>query len=204
MVAHHVHDALNQVRRLQELVLDKKMFKGYSGGARVLSGLVALVTAGILSAAPVPRTTTAHLAGWGMALTLALLLNYGALAKWFLFNPEVRRDPRMLKPAIDALPALAVGAVLSAALAMAGQYQFLVGVWMSLYGLAQTAYRKSLPPGIYGVGLVYILCGLICLLMPGLSFLNPWPMGLIFFAGELAGGVILRQNHFTTSKEKQE
>lgn len=202
MVAHHIHDALGQVRRLQELILDKAMFRGYSGSARVLSGLIALVTAAVLSTALVPRTENAHLAGWGIALSLALILNYGALAKWFLFSPETRRDPRMLKPAVDALPALAVGATLSVALVVAGQHRLLFGTWMSLYGLAQTAYRKSLPPGIYGVGLVYILCGLLCLLMPAMSFLNPWPMGFIFFAGELAGGVILRHNAVAIQNEE--
>jgi len=191
MIAHHIHDALTQVRRLQDLVLEKRMFQGYSGRARVFSGVTALAAAALLDCPWVPRTDRAHLAGWALALTAALLLNYGALAWWFLFDPTVRRNPRLIKPAIDAIPALLVGAVLSVALIIAGQYHLLVGVWMSLYGLAQVAYRQSLPPGIYRVGLAYMLCGAACLLAPHLAFTNPWPMGLTFLFGEAAGGYVL-------------
>ena len=46
--------------------------------------------------------------------------------------------------------------------------------------------------GIIAVGLFYQVAGIVCLLAPGISFLNPWPMGLVFFAGESVGGWILR------------
>lgn len=191
MIAHHVHDALAQVHRLQDLVLEKRMFQGYSGRARILSGLTAVGAAAVLDLGWIPRTDAAHLAGWGLALVVAVLLNYGALAWWFLFDPTVRRNPRLIKPAIDAVPALAIGAILSLALVLAHQYRLLFGVWMSLYGLSQVAYRQSLPSGIYRVGLVYMVCGTACLLIPVVSFTNPWPMGLTFLFGELAGGYVL-------------
>ncbi len=191
MIARHIHDALDQVHRLQDLVLEKRMFQGYSGRARMLSGATALAAAAVLDSPWVPHTNPAHLAGWGLALVVALLLNYGALTWWCLFDPGVRRNPRLVKPAVDAVPALAVGAVLSVALVLAGQYRLLFGVWMSLYGLAQVAYRQSLPTGIYRVGLIYILCGAVCLFAPSLSFTNPWPMGLTFALGECAGGYVL-------------
>ncbi len=191
MIARHIHDALAQVRRLQELVLEKHRFHGYSGRARILSGITAVTAAAVLASPWVPRDERVHLAGWGLALVVAGLFNYGALAWWFLFDPAVRRNPRLLKPAIDALPALLIGAVLSAALVQAGQYRLLFGTWMSLYGLAQVAYRQSLPPGIYRVGLLYMVCGAGCLLVPAVSFTNPWPMGLTFLFGELAGGWVL-------------
>ena len=191
MIARHVHDALAQVKRLQSLILERRFFEGYSGRARVLSGFAALGCACLLDSGLLPCTPAAHLAGWTAALLMALALNYGALAWWFLFDPEVRRNARLLKPAVDAVPALAVGAVLSAALIVAGQHRLLFGAWMSLYGLAQVAYRQSLPPGIYAVGLGYLLAGAVCLLAPAVIFLNPWPMGIVFFVGELTGGAVL-------------
>ena len=190
MIAHHVHDALSQVRRLQSLLLERSMFEGYSGKARAVSGIVTLINTVVLASALVPRTPAAHLAAWAITLAVALLLNYVALIWWFLFDPRVRRNPRMLKPAVDAVPALAVGAVLSLATILAGQYQFLFGIWMCLYGLAQVAYRQSLPRGIYAVGLAYLIAGAVCLLTAA-PFVNPWPMGLTFFLGEMAGGFIL-------------
>lgn len=194
MIANHIHDALAQVRKLREIVLEKRLFKGYSGKARIVSGMVSLVGAATLSSDAISATPRAHLAGWCVVLIVGLVVNYAALARWFLFSSEAGRDALMLKPAIDAVPALAVGAILSMALILTAQYNLLFGIWMSLYGLAQMAYRQSMPPGIYAIGLCYVACGTFCLLWPGISFTNPWPMGIIFCLGELAGGCILMKS----------
>ena len=190
MIAHHIHDALAQVRRLQGLILERQLFRGYSGKARLLCGLLSIIGAGVI-AGHAEGGPTAVLLGWGAVLLAGLLLNYCSLLYWFLFDREVRRNPAMLKPALDAVPALAVGAVLTVALIRLGAHDLLYGTWMALYGLAQVSYKKSLPQGIYSVGIGYIACGVFCLLNPAVSFLNPWPMGAVFFVGECAGGAIL-------------
>lgn len=193
MIANHIHDALGQVRRLQELVLDKHMFRGYSGKARLACGAMTLLAAAAMSSRWMPSSPAAHLAGWCSLLAAALIANYGALALWFLFDRDVQRDWHRLKPAVDALPALAGGAVMTVALAAGGQYDYLFGTWMVFYGLAQTAYRKSLPPGIYGVGLCYLACGTMLLLCRCIPFTQPWPMALVFILGETAGGLLLHR-----------
>lgn len=217
MIASHIHDALDQVRRLQETIITKKMFRGYSGRARLLSGLAALLGAATLSfCSLIPATPAAHLIGWAIVLIVSVLLNYLALLYWFLFDAEVRRNPLMLKPALDALPALAVGGVLTLPLLAASQFNLLPGMWMCLYGLAQVSYRQSLPPGIYRVGLTYIVCGATLLLLssgtlllPGieseaLAFTNPWPMGISFFVGEWTGGAIMLEHDYRTHQESPE
>jgi hypothetical protein len=150
-----------------------------------------MLGAGALASPLVPREPLAHLLGWGIVLGLGLLCNYAALAYWFWRDADVRRNPARLKPAIDAIPALAVGAAFSLAAIFRLQYDLLFGIWMSLYGLAQVAYRRALPRGIYYVGLGYLACGAFCLLSPDISFTNPWPMGLVFLVGEWLGGGIL-------------
>lgn len=203
MVADNIHDALAQVRTLQEFIVERNLFKGYSGTARLIAGAAAVAGALVLSLAPVPGTARAHLLGWGAVLAVALFANYAALVYWFLFDSEARRDPLMLRPALDALPALVVGAALTLAVVRAGQYDLLFGMWMCLYGLAQAAYRNSLPRGIYAAALFYLFCGAWCLLWPGVRFLQPWPMGLVFGAGEIAGGAVLILDHRRTSAEKE-
>jgi len=198
MPQNDIDDALSQVRLMQDLVATKRRFQGYSGFARVLSGAVALLATIVMASSHVDDTPIAHLIGWGVVLFLGIVFNYAALGYWFLFNKHVRRNPIMLKPAVDALPALAVGATLSLALILREHYDLLFGAWMALYGLAQVAYRQSLPSGIYGVGLGYILCGMYCLISPYVTFTNPWPMGIVFLAGEWTGGIILyvtKQRH---------
>jgi len=193
-----IDDALSQVRLMQDLVATKRRFQGYSGLARVLSGTLALLASMVMASSRVDDTPMAHLIGWGVVLFLGIIFNYAALGYWFLFNEHVRRNPVMLKPAVDALPALAVGAALSLALILRGEYDLLFGAWMTLYGLAQVAYRQSLPSGIYAVGVGYVLCGMYCLVSPYVTFTNPWPMGIVFLAGEWTGGIILyvtKQRH---------
>lgn len=194
MIANHIHDALAQVKQMQEMILDKRLFKGYSGTARILAGSVALAGAVVLSSPRVPPSPLIHLAGWGVVLLIALALNYGALMWWFLFDPKVRGNLSMLKPAVDAVPPLAVGAGLSLAAIVRQDYGLLFGIWMCCYGLVHCAHRHNLPRGIYFTGLGYLTAGAFCLVVPAVTFLNPWPMGIVFFVGELAGGLILLMN----------
>jgi hypothetical protein len=144
-----------------------------------------------MASSAVPKTPMAQLAGWGSVLAVSLLLNYGALAAWFFFDSAPRRQLARLMPALDAVPCLAAGAILSLAAILHGQYQLLFGIWMIMYGVGHFLFRQSLPWTIGVVGIVYMLSGTYCLLVPGISFVNPWPMGLVFFFGESAGGYIL-------------
>jgi len=186
-----VEDAIESVRRMQDMVLERRLFRGYPGVARMVSGAAALFAGAALSARWMPARPEAHLAAWAGVLGLALTVNYAALGWWFIRHQEVRTRPRLLKPALDAVPALAAGAVLTLALVARESYDLLFGTWLSLYGLAQTAYRNSLPPGIHKVGLCYVAAGIYYLAFAEGSFLNPWPVGAAFFAGEWVSGVIL-------------
>ena len=84
MIANHIHDALHQVRQLQAFILEKRLFKGYSGKARAVSGAIALSGAAILASSHVPATPVAHLIGWGIILAIGLAVNYTCLLYWFL------------------------------------------------------------------------------------------------------------------------
>jgi hypothetical protein len=196
MIARHIHHALAQVQELKQKVLEKQRFKGYSGRARALSGTTAFVAAWVMAYERYPQTPTAFLIGWGIVLAIAITLNYGALTYWFLFDPTVQRDLRRLKPVLEVLPPLFVGALFSLVLIKEKQFDFLYGVWMCLFGLANLATRHVLPRDIAWIGLFYIAGGTLCLLLGNISFLNPWPMGLIFFVGEWIGGVILHYDGF--------
>jgi hypothetical protein len=191
-----VHEALRQVRELQERILEKQRFKGYSGRARAISGTLALVAAAIMASRYFPSTLIAHLTGWGVVFVLSLILNYGALLYWFLRDPRAKRDMRRLKPVKDNLPPLIVGGVLTLALVLQNLHSWLFPVWMCLFGLSNLATRPVLPRGIVVIGWFYIVAGTLLLLMGPYSFLNPWPMGMIFFAGEWMGGIVL---HFDES-----
>jgi hypothetical protein len=191
MISQHVQEALVQVRELQEAIVERLRFKGFSGPTRVASGTLALIAAAVMASPWFPQRTEAHLVGWGSVFTIALCLNGGALLYWFWNDAAVKRNVLRLSPVLDLIPPLAVGGVLTAALILHGMHRYLFGMWMCMFGLTNLASRHVLPRTICLVGLFYIVCGGFWLLAPKLSFLNPWPMGLVFFAGEWVGGLIL-------------
>jgi hypothetical protein len=194
MIANHIHDALGQVDQLRSLILERRRFGGYSGTARMLGGLFALMSAVVLARVPGLQQFDLQLVGWGVVLAAGLALNYGFLAWWFLRNHFGSRRWQVLMPTLELFPALALGGVFTVALVMRGDYDLLFGTWMCFFGLAHMGYRHSLPRGILFVGLYYQVAGACCLVLPQISFLNPLPMGVIFFAGEMVGGWILRSN----------
>lgn len=186
-----IQDAVRLVRDMRIVALERSKFRGFSGTARMLGAVAAFAGAAILDSPLIPKTPLAHLGGWAVVLVAGLSLNFGALAIWFWRGSGAARDVLKILPAADALPALLAGALLSVALIVRGQFNMLFGVWMLLYGIAHAPYRRTLPPAVLVVGAFYTLAGAICLLHPAVSFLNPWPMGLVFFTGEAAGGYIL-------------
>lgn len=191
MVASHIHDALRQVQELRHKILEKQRFKGYSGRARALSGTAALLAAAFLSFAGLPATNPTHLLAWYVVFNFSVLLNFGAIFYWFLSDPRAGRNPKRLRPVVDLLPPLAVGAILTLVMIIDGHYEYLFGTWMCLYGLANLAGRHSLPKHIVWIGLYYIAAGGLTLTVLRQPFINPWPMGLVFFFGEWIGGMIL-------------
>lgn len=184
-----VDEALVQVQQMQELVLDRQGFSGFSGFARMVGGFAALLTAVVLQHA-VPKEPRLHLIGWGVLLIFGLAVNFSALFYWLIKN---RRWLRLaeLWPVWDVFPTLSVGAALSFALIRTGQVDLLFGIWMALYGASHMAHRRSLPFPVYCGGLVYVAAGIFCLLWSGIHFTDPRPMGLVFGFGELYGGWII-------------
>lgn len=194
MIASHIHQALAQVRELKLRVLNAQRFTGYSGRWRAVGGTLALLAPLVLTAAWYPQTLVAHLIGWGVVFLGAVLANYAAVLYWFLFHPDADRDVRKLMPTIHALPSLVVGAIFTLILILHEQYDLLFGIWMCLYGLTNLSARHTLPKSLWPLGLFYIVCGTVCLLVPDLSFLNPWPMGIVFGIGEWIGGLIFHRH----------
>ncbi len=125
MLTNHIKEALFQVRELQQLIMDRQHFRGYSGWARIASGTLALIVSAIMASRFYPANTRAHIMGWGALFVVALVLNGAALIYWFFNDPKVGRDIIRLKPLFDSLPALAVGGALTAAMLINDTHQYL-------------------------------------------------------------------------------
>jgi len=157
MLTGHLRDALAQVRQLQQAVLTRQRFGGYSGPARAASGTAALLAAAIMASDRYPQTHRAFFMGWGAVFVFALILNGGALLYWFLNDPRVQRDIYRLRPIGDGVPPLVVGGALTLMLVFHGVTQYLFGVWMCMFGLTNLASRYVLPRDISFVGVFYVI-----------------------------------------------
>ena len=191
MPPHHIHQALAQIEELRKAILGNARFTGFSGWARITGGLLCPLAAFLFQSSAFPKSPTAQAFGWGGVCLLAIAINAGALAWWFLFDPASGRDVRKLVPAADFLAPVLVGGVLSLSLILHSAHDLLFGVWMCMYGLVNLVSRRSVPKAMIFVGCFYLCAGADCLLLPGVRIGNPWPMALVFLLGEIAGGVIL-------------
>jgi hypothetical protein len=190
MIVDNIHEALRQVREMKLRLLATERITGYSGRVRAVAGTFALLGAAVMSRSWFPETARAHLMGWCVVMVAAFIANYSALFYWYLFLSKEERDWRRLVPAADGLPPMVVGGVLSAVFILEGHYNTLFGTWMCLFGLTNLSSRRVLPKGSWPLGIYYIACGTACLFLPEVRFTNPWPMGIVFFVGELVGGYI--------------
>ena len=96
--------------------------------------------------------------------------------------PDLAAEIRRL--IIDTIP-------LTFGIVSQGAYQLLFGTWMCVFGLVNLSARRVLSRSICWLGAYYIVCGTVCLAAAGwLPFTSPWPMGAVFFLGELAGSRI--------------
>ena len=72
MVANHIHDALSQVRKMQEIILHRRSFRGYSGRARIVGAVITLAGALVMGSRYFPDGEGHHLIGWAAVLGIAL------------------------------------------------------------------------------------------------------------------------------------
>jgi hypothetical protein len=187
----HIYEALGAVQQLKTSLLENQRFKGFSGPVRIVTGVMALGASILMSSPFYPPSNKYHILGWGVVFLLASVMNLWAMFYWFLHDRQIMRDFTRLKPMLDVIPPLAVGALFTLVFFLRGDFHYLFGMWMCMFGLTNLASRYVLPPWISAVGVFYMGAGVACLLTPQMLFSNPLPMGLTFFAGETAGGMIL-------------
>jgi hypothetical protein len=90
------------------------------------------------------------------------------------------------------MPPLAAGAALTAALAAAGVFTLLPGVWLLLYGCAVVGAGLQSVPVVPSFGGFLLLVGLLALLVPSEGNLL---LGAGFGAGHVVCGAIVARRH---------
>ncbi len=162
-----------------------------------LSGVGAMVMGGVallaMALAAGRDTLAGQLAVWIVAAFLALLA--GALGSWIKAR---RNDLPLLGDAgrrflLCLIPALAVGAVLTASLWHTAQASLLPGLWMMLYGVGVLAAGTYAAPPVMQMGALFLVAGLFAHALP-VSWSNVL-LGVGFGAGHLYFGYQVYRHH---------
>lgn len=189
--------ALLDIAEVRERLAIAQRFNGYSGVAAAASGVFALA-AGAVQALTVPFPADAHagrmyVAIWLVCCAAAVMVNYGAIAHWFVnvATPPERAQTRTV--GLSILPALVLGGALSFALVANAQFAYLPGVWYGCYGVGLFASRTTVPREAVGVAALFMLAGIALLFVPPPIALAWYVLPLGFGLGQIAiGAFILR------------
>jgi hypothetical protein len=190
--------ALADLQEVRDRLAACQRFRGYSGWAAAASGAIA-VAAGLAQRIIVPQPVTSaeqhtYLVVWFGCLAAALALNYGSLAIWYVHNRAEQERVSTRSAGIALLPAVALGAVMSAALILHHIVWMLPGVWYACYAVGLFASRAMVPKGAIPLAGVFGIAGMVLLLSPDTQLpLSWWVMPLGFGVGQMFIGKLLLQ-----------
>ncbi len=191
-----VERALADLAEVRDRLANCQQFRGYSGPAAAFSGVCAII-AGLVQfvVAPHPQSAaeiSVYFVIWSACLGVALVVNYGALAFWYVRTAGLQARSQTRTAGLSILPAVVLGAVLSAALAIHGMYGLLPGVWYASYAVGLFASRSMVPHAVVAAGVLFGCFGVALLLSPDLGLpLTWWVMPIGFGVGQTYIGYIL-------------
>jgi len=199
-----VERALADLAEVRDRLASVQEFRGYSGSAAALSGLIAVI-AGIVQwlVAPAPQSPLAiqhYLLIWFVCLVAALAINYGALLVWYVRIAGLREKRQTRTVGVAIIPAIALGAVLTLAMVAHNMVWILPGVWYASYGIGLFSSRAMLPRDVILVASAFGLAGAALMLTPDTSLpLRFWVMPIGFGFGQMFIGYLLSQDRKSES-----
>jgi hypothetical protein len=195
--------AMLDIAEVRERLAMTQRFKGYSSVAAAASGFFALV-AGVVQGLilPIPHTGTqdrVYFAIWFACAAAAAIVNYGAIAHWFVSDASARDRWQTRTVGLAILPALALGAALSFALLASGRIAQLPGIWYGCYGVGLFASRTMIPRGVLPIAAMFLVVGMLLLFAPAQIALAPWVLPAGFGLGQIAIGYLLLRERMETA-----
>lgn len=193
-----IERALADIAEVRERLGHAQRFRGYSGLAAIASGLFALC-AGVLQREIVPHIATVHqghlyFAVWFLCCAAAMLVNYGAIAHWYVNDAGARDRWQTATAGFSMLPALVLAAAISFAFLQQNRFSELPAVWYGCYGVGLLASRLIVPRGVTPIGLAFLAAGCALAFAPPALALAPWVPAIGFGAGQMAiGWLVLRE-----------
>ncbi|MDQ6929264.1 MAG: hypothetical protein M3126_01180 [Candidatus Eremiobacteraeota bacterium] len=185
-----IERALADIAEVRDRLAGAQRFKGYSAIAAGMSGGFALV-AGVVQAALTGTPQTAHdgrmyFAIWFVCCAASIVVNYGAIAHWFVNDASARERWQTRTVGLSMLPSIVLGAAFTLALVQNDLIRFLPGVWFACYGVGLFASRLTVPRGVLPIAAGFIAAGITLLFLPAGVTLQWWINALGFGGAQIA------------------
>lgn len=190
-----VSRALADLEEVRSRLVAVQRFRGWSGGAAVMSGSTAIAI-GIYQffALPYPQSSVdsaRFVTMWIACLIFALGINYGAILLYLARNWTRRARCELRTVGMTIAPAIGAGGVLTAALLSRHLDGLLPGVWCVCYAMGLVASRAMVPRGVLAVAGLFGAAGTALLFAQDVSALRWWVMPATFGIGQLLIGVLV-------------
>jgi hypothetical protein len=194
-----VSRALADLEEVRSRLIAVQRFRGWSGGAAIMSGTAALtIGAYQFFALPYPSTVvdaSRYVTMWLACLIFALVVNYGAIVLWLARNWTLRARCELRTVGMTIAPAIVTGGVLTVALMHRHLDGLLPGVWCVCYAMGLIASRAMVPRGVLTVAGLFGAAGTALLFAQDVSALRWWVMPATFGFGQLLiGALVLRDD----------
>ena len=192
-----LRQALDEINAIRAHVARGSEFRGYGPLSIASSGVLALLIAAL-------QTVWAQDSADGVDSFLAIWIATAAVSVGCASAETVVRARRvhlgfareMIGAALEQfLPAIVAGVALTVVVTQAAPTEawMLPGLWQLIFALGVFASCRVLPRQMFGVGVWYLVAGLVSLMVAsGPRTLLPWAMGIPFGLGQLfVAGVLL-------------
>jgi len=155
--------AMDNLRFIRGVMESAVTFTAVSGWGQVVIGLTAIVAALVAARQALPW---ARVATWVAEAGIAAGISVASMTiKSHAANMPLVSGP-FRKLILSFSPPMIVGAVLTAVLIMHGNYDYLPGVWMLLYGAAVVAAGTYSVRSVPVMGAAFMIVGTVTLLAP--------------------------------------
>lgn len=188
-----VTEAIAKVAEIHEHLARGEVYRGFRPAATAVTGIVGVAAAGLQSLVVKPGDLRAFLHFWVAVAIVNMLLHGLAILRNYATDSDLARR-RTVNVLGQFLPPLAAGALVTAAVAIAGEafITILPGTWALLFSLALFSARPFFPRRTGWVALFYFICGALLLTPAGQSFPSPGlAMGATFGLGQIGAAVVL-------------
>jgi hypothetical protein len=187
--------ALADITAIRSQMARGTQFRGYGPVTVAATGLLALLSAALQALyLPEPgKTPFGYLALWaGMAAVAVVLTAAEMVARTRRVHGGLA-DEMLYQAAEQYIPAGVAGTLITVVLYRyaEGALSLLPGLWQIIFSLGVFASCRSLPRGMFAVGVWYLAAGLVTLALNGAAPLSPLAMAIPFGVGQLLMAFVL-------------